>query len=58
MTLLLVVVRGAVARGQAGQPAHLALLDGDPLRDAGAPGARVRRLWTFGKDRAIATEVP
>ena len=22
------------------------------------PGARVRRLWILGKDRAIATEVP
>jgi hypothetical protein len=46
------IVRGPTARVQVGQPAHLALLDGDPRRDDGAP-SRVRRLWIAGK---IATE--
>ena len=49
------IVRGPTARVQAGQPAHLALLDADPRRDDGAP-ARVRRLWISGKSRAIAAE--
>ena len=49
------IVRGPVARVQAGQPAHLALLDADPRRDGGAP-PRVRRLWVAGMSRAIAAE--
>jgi hypothetical protein len=49
------IVRGPAARLQAGQPAHLALLDADPRRDDGAP-ARVRRLWVSGQSRAIAAE--
>jgi hypothetical protein len=49
------IVRGPAARVQAGQPAHLALLDADPRPAEGAP-PRVRRLWIAGKSRAIAAE--
>ena len=49
------MLRGPIARVQAGQPAHLALLDADPRSADGAP-ARVRRLWIAGKSRAPAAE--
>jgi hypothetical protein len=49
------LVDGPIARLQAGQPAHLALLDADPRPGEGAP-PRVRRLWIAGKGRAIAGE--
>jgi hypothetical protein len=49
------IVRGPTARVQAGQPAHLVLLDADPRPAEGAP-PRVRRLWIAGKSRAIAAE--
>ena len=41
------LVRGERARLRAGEPAHLALLDGDPR--SGRP--KVRRAWTAGKPR-------
>ena len=47
------ILRGPVARVRVGQPAHLALLDGDP-RPADGASARVRRLWIKGRE--IVTE--
>ncbi len=41
------LVRGERARLRAGEPAHLALLDGDPR--SGRP--KVRRAWVSGKRR-------
>jgi len=40
------LVRGPVSRLQAGQPAHVALLDGDPRTGGVTPA--VRRLWIAG----------
>lgn len=42
-----VILRGADPRVAAGQPAHLALLDGDPRGEGGAKAA-VRRRWIAG----------
>ena len=39
------LVRGGDARIQAGKPARLVLLDGDP-RSAAASAVRIRRAWT------------
>ena len=47
VTAIAALVRGEKARLRAGEPAHLALLDGDPR--AGRP--KVRRAWTSGKPR-------
>ena len=41
------LARGPVSRVRPGQPAHIALLDGDPRSGATAPA--VRRLWIGGK---------
>jgi hypothetical protein len=41
------ILREPRARVRAGEPAHLALLDGDPR----AGRAKVRRVWTAGKPR-------
>ena len=49
------ILRGPVARVQVGQPAHLALLDGDPRRVEGA-APRVRRRWLSGQVRALMPE--
>jgi hypothetical protein len=49
------LLRGPVARVQAGQPAHLALLDADPRREDG-PRVGVRRLWISGKSEVAPAE--
>ena len=46
------LARGPVSRLQAGQPAHIALLDGDPRDDRLRPA--VRRIWIAGKPRESA----
>jgi len=51
VTAIATILRGPTARVLAGQPAHLALLEGDPRRDT--PAAAVKRLWIAGQARDV-----
>ena len=49
---IVLLSRGPAPRVVAGQPAHLALVDGDPRLDRAAPA--VHRLWIAGKGVEMA----